>query len=247
MRNITLESGSAVESNKIYTFNVSRKNDPKITKFKIKNVQVKYNPVESSSVTAADVEALDLKFWYDFKSTDYITPNPIADGDDVTNILPRTGTDSILMTASSANMFYNDFGSHMKGIFSNSNWHNYGGSGAAATANKSTFFINIRTASVVSGMRRYFHNDKFKVLVYGSVLSIQTDDNGTVYNATNLLFQGNNDYLITIRRDGMEAECWVYNYAAQNEVTQTLTLQGTDDMITTQNWSNAQTGAMFIL
>lgn len=99
-RSVYLEKKSATLEGNTYKFKINRDMDPKFTAFQLQNAMVEWNPTESSSTTAADIDLLNPYFFLDFN------PVRIAPANIDQNALDSTHIDSIVCTGTATVTLY---------------------------------------------------------------------------------------------------------------------------------------------
>ena len=74
MRTLLLKSSSANKIDNVYNFDVSKNKDSKLTSFRIKEVNVRYNPIVTTSVSDSDIASLNVDYFVNFSDSSKILP-----------------------------------------------------------------------------------------------------------------------------------------------------------------------------
>ena len=91
MRSLLLKSSSATNTDNVYTFDVSKNKNSKLTAFRIKEVNVSYNPIVTTSVSDEDIASMNVAYFVNWSDESKILPTQIEDDEDVTSIVTQTG------------------------------------------------------------------------------------------------------------------------------------------------------------
>ena len=240
MRSILFKSGNATVNDKVYSFAVNSKLNFK--SFRVKNVNVRYNPVSTTTITDEEIGAI-ARWHLNWSKTSQILPSNITTGTDVSSITTATG-ESLTFSAQSG-LEYQTFGSHMYGLRSTVSWNSIYSSSQSGTADNMTAFCNIRTKTNASTFVNYFKCDRFQFRLVNTNPEIRFIDSsgGTEDITSNLVVAGNTNYLFILSFDDQDATIEMYNYDTQEmqsqTLTTTLTLSGFSHAV---YLSDAQTG-----
>ena len=137
-----------------------------VKSWKILKSKVHYTPQSQTFVQDTTVLALNPLLWIDWSHQGSITPDPVSNGNSVTNIVSRTGTHGNF-NASAGGLLYTDFG-QTKGVYGSVNWHFLSDSTGSNNPNEgmdTTILCTFRSKDVLSGWNFIFLSPVFRLTV----------------------------------------------------------------------------------
>ncbi len=212
-RSVYLEKKSATLEGNTYKFKINRDMDPKFTAFQLQNAMVEWNPTESSSTTAADIDLLNPYFFLDFNPVRIAPANIDQNALDSTHIdsIVCTGTATVtLYSSSSSGLVYTNI-NNAPAFLSSINWHNFVDSskpqsvGGQSDQSQFVFMFQNKPTSSTFWLWR---NRIYRVMVAGAVLRIVAD---AVNHDTSIALAVDTPYIVSLTWNDPEMSCKVIN------------------------------------